>query len=76
MAAGQRLPERGQGEHAGLRFGEHSHACQCAQQPVQRRGVRAGLLGQGLRRRRTGHELIGDAEGRGGIQCLGDPEPA
>jgi hypothetical protein len=34
------------------------------------------MFGQGLRRRRAGHELIGDAERRGGIQRLGYPEPA
>jgi hypothetical protein len=26
LAAGQRLPERGQGEDAGLGFGKHAHA--------------------------------------------------
>jgi hypothetical protein len=38
--------------------------------------VRADTFGEGLHRRRAGHELIGDAQGRGGIQGLGDPEPA
>jgi hypothetical protein len=46
------------------------------QQPVQGRRVRVGPFGEGLHRRRAGHELIGDAQGRSGIQCLGDPEPA
>jgi hypothetical protein len=43
---------------------------------VQRRRVRAGPSGQDLRRRRAGYELIGDAQYRGGIKRLGDPEPA
>jgi hypothetical protein len=76
LAAGQRLPERGQGEDTGLGFGEHARAGQRAQQAVQGRRVGADTFGEGLHRCRAGHELIGDAQGRGGIQSLGDPEPA
>jgi hypothetical protein len=76
LAAGQRLPERCQGEDTGLRFGEHADAGQRAQQAVQGRRVRADTFGEVLHRRRAGHELIGDAQGRGGIQSLRDPEPA
>jgi hypothetical protein len=54
----------GVSEDTGLGFGEHAHAGQRAQQAAQIRRVRAGTLGEGLHRRRAGHELIGDAQGR------------
>jgi hypothetical protein len=38
--------------------------------------VRAGPPGEDLRRHRARHKLIGDTQGRGGIQGLRDPEPA
>lgn len=37
--------------------------------------MHAGLPGQDLHRRRAGHQLAGDAQDRGGIQRLRDPEP-
>ena len=43
---------------------------------MQRRRVRAGTFGKYIRRCRARRELIGDPQHRGGIQCLGDPEPA
>ncbi len=67
LAAGQRPPERGQGEHARLGLGEHAHTGQRAQQPAQRRRMRAGAFGEDLRRRRAGHQVIGNAQGRGGV---------
>ena len=76
LVAGQRPPERSQGKDAGLGLGEHAHAGQRPQQPAQRRRVCAGAFGQDLSLRRASQELIGHAEHRGGIQRLGDPEPA
>jgi hypothetical protein len=75
LAAGQRLPQRSQGKDAGLRLGEHARAGERAQQPVQGRRVRAGVLGQDRHRRRAGRQVIGDAQHRGGIQRLRELEP-
>ena len=49
LAAGQQLPERVQREDAWLGFGEHAHAGQRAQQPAQRRRVRAGVAARAAR---------------------------
>jgi hypothetical protein len=58
LAAGQRLPERGQGEDTGFGLGEHAHAGQRAQQTVQRRRMHAGPFGEDLRRHRARYKLI------------------
>ena len=71
--AAQEFAERGSAEEAVLAFLDDAHVGQCAEEAVQRGGVRVHGLGDVGGGPRAVRELVGDLQAGGDADGLGDP---